>query len=56
MSNEQHTLLDELITFLENEREMYGPFSVKVGVKSKRTLTVPDEKRTACLEHSHRFD
>lgn len=43
MSNEQHTLLDELITFLENEREMYGPFSVKVGVKSKRTLTVPDE-------------
>lgn len=44
MGNEQHTLLDELITFLENEREMYGPFSVNVGVKSTQTLSVPDEQ------------
>ena len=28
MSTNQNSLLDELITFLENEREMYGPFSV----------------------------
>lgn len=43
MSTNQNTLLDELITFLENERDMYGPFSVNVGVKSKKTLSVPDD-------------
>lgn len=43
MSNDSHNLIDELITFLENERDMYGPFSVNVGVKSKKTLSVPDD-------------
>lgn len=40
MSNEKHFIIDELITFLENEQEMYGPFSVNAGVKSKQTLSV----------------
>lgn len=44
MSNEEHSILDELITFLENEKEMYGPFSVNIGVKSKKTLSVSKEK------------
>lgn len=43
MSREQIYLIDELINFLENEREMYGAFSVNVGVKSKQILSVPDE-------------
>ncbi|WP_340103636.1 uracil-DNA glycosylase [Rhodohalobacter sp. 8-1] len=42
MSNKQHSLLDELISFLENEREMYGPFSVNVGLKNTQTLSEPD--------------
>jgi DNA polymerase len=46
MSTEQHSLIDELITFLENERDMYGPFSVNVGVKSKKTLSVPEDPKT----------
>ena len=44
MSEKQPDLLDDLIQFLENEQEMYGPFSVNVGVKSKRTLSVPNEQ------------
>lgn len=44
MSEKQPDLLDDLIQFLENQQEMYGPFSVNVGMKSKRTLSVPKEK------------
>lgn len=36
MSEKKQDLLDELITFLENEREMYGPFSVDIDTKSKQ--------------------
>lgn len=43
MSNNSQDLIDELITFLENERDMYGSFSVNVGMKSKQTLSVPHD-------------
>jgi len=42
MSQNKETLLDELITFLENEREMYGPFSVNAYIKQKETSAVSD--------------
>jgi len=41
MSGEKHGLLDDIIQFLENEQEMYGPFSVNIGVKARQTLTAP---------------
>lgn len=44
MSNEKRSVIDELITFLENEQEMYGPFSINTGVKSKQTLYNPKEQ------------
>jgi DNA polymerase len=47
MSDTKQTLLDELITFLENEKEMYGPFSVNVGVQSKQTRSTPSEDLTS---------
>lgn len=47
MSNDSQNLIDELITFLENERDMYGPFSVNMGVKSKQTLSAPDNQQAA---------
>lgn len=47
MSEKQPDLLDDLIQFLENEQEMYGSFSVNVGVKSKRTLSVPKEQHAS---------
>ena len=37
MSTNQNSLLDELINFLENEREMYGPFSVDADNKETQT-------------------
>lgn len=36
MSEKKQDLLDDLITFLESEREMYGPFSVNTNTKSKQ--------------------
>src|SRR6056297_634028 len=37
MSDKTQDLLDDLITFLESEREMYGPFSVNKDTKSKQS-------------------
>jgi DNA polymerase len=45
MSSEQHSLIDELITFLENERDMYGPFSVNTDGKHQSTLSVQEESK-----------
>jgi len=42
--SQNETLLDELIIFLENEREMYGPFSVSTDIKLKETPAVSDEQ------------
>lgn len=50
MGNQHSNLLDDLINFLENERDMYGPFSVNVDVKSKKTLSVPEEQVTSEFE------
>lgn len=47
MSEQKPDLLEDIIQFLENEQEMYGPFSVNVGVKSKQTLSPPDDQPEA---------
>ncbi|CAN5258876.1 hypothetical protein BH23BAC3_BH23BAC3_31930 [soil metagenome] len=42
---DQHTgIIEDLINFLENERDMYGPFSVNVDVKRKKILSVPENQ------------
>lgn len=49
MSHKESTLLDELIQFLETEKELYGPFSVQAEIKSRQTLSTgsePDESKT----------
>jgi len=37
MSDKTQDLLDDLITFLESEREVYGPFSVNTDTNSKQS-------------------
>ena len=44
MSDKKQDLLDELITFLENEREMYGPFSVSKITESVQTGSASTEE------------
>jgi len=44
MSDEKHGLLEDIIQFLENEQEMYGPFSVNFGLQCRQILSVPEEK------------
>lgn len=56
MSNDRRNLIDELITFLENERDMYGPFSVNLGVKSKQTLSVPDDHQKPEISEKQAVD
>ncbi len=46
MGDQHEDLLEDLINFLENESEMYGPFSANVVVKSQKTLSVTKELNT----------
>lgn len=49
MSSEKPDLLNDIIQFLENEQEIYGPF----GVKSQQTLSVPKEQTGTEEKNKH---
>lgn len=43
MPQNKQTIIDELITFIENERDMYGPFSTSSVAENKKAHEVRDE-------------
>lgn len=55
MSDKKPDLLDELITFLETEREIYGPFSVNTATENEQTGTASDAgaEKTTDSDSSH---
>lgn len=44
MSDQKPDLLNDIIQFLENEKEIYGPFSVNIGIKNKQALSTPKDQ------------
>ena len=56
MSKQNPDLIDDLIRFLENEKELYGPFSVNIGVSGNQTLSVPNKEAKADPSISSKTD